>query len=141
MSKTIDELQQELESLKLQREIDALKSGTSPESTTVGSGKQKPTRHEVKLAAVRQVICGFSHGLFGPISSIYYAARTNYWLPTLAATGAFALSVPVALIDFGFTAAVAPPITSAALFISKSGEARRKIGITQPEQADALITF
>ena len=138
---TLEELQQELEALKLQKQIDELKAGTTPEPSTVGSVEQKPTQKEVKLAAVRQVICGFSHGLFGPLSSLYYGCRTGYFIPTLAATGVFALSVPVALIDFGFTAAVAPPITSAALFISKSGEARRKMKISVPEQADAMITF
>ena len=143
-----EERRQREEMDELKRQLETLKSGGIPNSgvgyvpqgaQVPGNGVVTPTMTDLKTAAVRQVICGFSHGLFGPISSVYYGAKTGYWLPTLAATGVAVLTVPVALIDFGFTFAVAPPITSAALLITASQEKRRRLGITMPEQADAMM--
>ena len=70
---------------------------------------------------------------------MYYGAKTGYWLAPLAGTGAFVLSVPLALIDFGFTAAVAPPTVSALMLITQSQEKRRRLGIQVPEQADQMM--
>ena len=132
---------QDLEMARLQAELESLKSGRLP-----GTGVSPqpgvsipPTERDVKQAAVRQVICGFTHALFGPGASIYYSAKTGYWLPTLAGTGAFVVAVPLALLDFGFTAAVAPPTVSALMVITASNEKRRRLGITMPEQADAMM--
>ena len=132
---------QDLEMARLQAELESLKSGRLP-----GTGVSPqpgvsipPTERDVKQAAVRQVICGFTHALFGPGASIYYSAKTGYWLPTLAGTGAFVVAVPLALLDFGFTAAVAPPTVSALMVITASNEKRRRLGITLPEQADAMM--
>lgn len=137
MTDTIDSLKAELEELKkaraeadLRKELEELKAD---------AGGPTPTMTDLKVAAVRQVICGFSHGLFGPVSSIYYGARTGHWLPTLAATGVAVLTVPLALVDFGLTFAIAPPVTSAALLITKSQENRRKLNISLPEEAEAKM--
>ena len=135
---------QDLEMARLQAELEALKAGRLPgtgpamPAGTPGVGLP-PTERDVKQAAVRQVVCGFTHALFGPGASIYYSAKTGYWLPTLAATGSFFVAVPLALVDFGFTAAVAPPTVSALMVITASNEKRRRLGITMPEQADAMM--
>ena len=164
-TKTIEELRAEVETLKaakveelkaeaeqrtkdlemaqLQNELESLKAGRLPGVGAAPMGAVgvsiPPTERDVKQAAVRQLMCGFSHAFFGPASSIYYSAKTGYWLPTLAATGAFFVSVPLALIDLGFTAAVAPPTVSALMVITASNEKRRRLGITMPEQADAML--
>ena len=149
-TKTIDELKAELEALKAeQKEKDELES-LKQQINDIKEGKPQykegppgvslaPTERDVKQAAVRQVVCGFTHALFGPGASIYYSAKTGYWLPTLAATGSFFVAVPLALVDFGFTAAVAPPTVSALMVITQSQEKRRRLGITMPEQADAML--
>ena len=134
-AKTLEDLQREVEMAKLQRELEDLRVGSTKESEPV----MVPTGRDVKSAAVRQVLCGFSHAFFGPIASVYYSAKVGNWIPTAAATGIAVLSVPVVLIDFGFTLAVAPPITSALLVITDSKEKRRKLGIVMPEEADAML--
>ena len=60
-------------------------------------------------------------------------------VPTLAATGVAAVTLPFSLIDYGITFAVAPPITSAVLLQTKSQEKRRKLGIAGPEEADLIV--
>lgn len=101
---------------------------------------QKEKVQAVKQARVRVGVSWLLH-LFtiGPIASVVYSAKTENWVPFLAATGVAVIGVPVAAIDFGFTLAVAPPITSALLVQTKAGERRRQLGIFGPEQADALM--
>ena len=65
--------------------------------------------------------------------------QRSTWVPTLVATGVAVVAVPVAVIDLGFTLAVAPPLTSCLMMCNKSSEARRKLGILMPEQAEALM--
>ena len=148
-TQTVEDLKAELEALKeaqkekdeletLKQQIEDLKAG-KPQYKAAPGVSITPTERDVKQAAVRQVICGFTHALFGPGASVYYSAKTGYWIPTLAATGAFFVAVPVALIDFGFTAAVAPPTVSALMVITQSQEKRRRLGIQMPEQADAML--
>ena len=139
-----EERRQKDEMAELKRQIESLKAGVMPETepraaTSVGTPGLNPTERDVKQAAVRQVMCGFTHALFGPGASVYYSAKTGHWLPTLAGTGAFVVAVPLALLDFGFTAAVAPPTVSALMVITASQEKRRRLGITMPEQADAML--
>ena len=101
---------------------------------------QKEKVQAVKQARVRVGVSWLLH-LFtiGPIVSVVYSSKTENWVPFLAATGVAVIGVPVAAIDFGFTLAVAPPITSALLVQTKAGERRRQLGIFGPEQADALM--
>jgi hypothetical protein len=131
---------QELEMATAQRELDLLKAGKLPVETTAGNtaiaGEQIG---DLKLARVRQGLNGLAHFISGPIASVYYGAKTGYWLPTLAATGVAVVAVPVAVIDLGFTLAVAPPLTSCLMMCNKSSEKRRQLGILMPEQADALM--
>ena len=74
-----------------------------------------------------------------PIASIVYSAKTNYWVPTLAATGVAAVTLPISIFDYGITFAVAPPVTSAVLLQTKVQEKRRKLGIVGPEEADSIV--
>lgn len=97
--------------------------------------------NDAKQARVRLGIAWLLHGFtIPPIVSIMYSVKTNYWMPTIAATGAAVVALPIALVDFGFTLAVAPPITAATLLTTKSMEKRRKLSLLGPEQADALVS-
>ena len=131
---------QELEMATAQRELDQLKAGKLPVETVAGNtaiaGEQIG---DLKVARVRQGLNGLAHFISGPIASVVYGAKTGYWLPTLAATGVAVVAVPVAVIDLGFTLAVAPPLTSCLMMCNKSSEKRRQLGILMPEQADALM--
>ena len=127
---------QELELAAAQRELEQLKSGKIP------TNKQAVAQAElkdIKLARVRQGIAITAHVIGGPIAAGFYGAQTGHWTPALAATGVAILSLPVAIVDLGFTFAVAPPAAACVLLCTKSNEKRRKLGITMPEQADAMM--
>ena len=143
-----EERKQNEEVAELQRQLESLKAGVIPQTApqtppgaSVGAPGVglNPTEADVKQAAVRQVLCGFSHAFFGPVASVYYGVKTNNFIPVAAATGIAVVSVPLAIVDFGLTLALAPPITSALLVITNSQEKRRRLGITMPEQADAML--
>ena len=95
--------------------------------------------NDAKQARVR---CGpmwlFHLFTIPPVVSIVYASKTGNWIPTLAATGAAVVALPIAMIDLGFTLAVAPPITSAVLFTTAATSKRNKLGIIDPLQADQV---
>ena len=146
-TQTLEEMQAEiaelkaaqLETLKLEatkRELEDLKAGRTTTGNAAIAGEQIG---DLKLARVRQGLNGLAHFISGPIASIYYGAKTGHWVPTLAATGVAVVAVPVAVVDFGFTLAVAPPLTSCLMMCNKSSEKRRQLGILMPEQADALM--
>ena len=133
---------QELEVASAQRELDQLKAGKMPvEAPSVAANAAIAGEQigDLKLARVRQGMNGLFHALTAPIASVYYGAKTGYWMPTLAATGVAVVAVPLAIIDLGFTFAVAPPLTSCLMMCNKSSEKRRQLGIMMPEQADALM--
>ena len=95
---------------------------------------------DIKQARVRQGIAWVTHLILPlpPAVSLYYASKTQYWVPFWAATAAAVVSAPIAFFDMGLTFFVAPPVTSAVLLTNKSTEKRRKLGIIAPEQADAM---
>jgi len=131
---------QELELAAAQRELDQLKAGKIPADAVVGNAAVAGEQiSDLKLARVRQGLNGLAHFISGPIASVYYGAKTGNWAPTLIATGVAVVAVPVAVIDLGFTLAVAPPLTSCLMMCNKSSEARRRLGILMPEQAEALM--
>ena len=133
---------QELEMATAQRELDQLKAGKIPAEVPTTSGKTAIAGEQIgdlKLARVRQGMNGLFHALTAPIASVYYGAKTGYWMPTLAATGVAVVALPLAALDLGLTFAVAPPVTSCLMMCSKSSEKRRKLGILMPEQADAMM--
>ena len=133
---------QELEMAAAQRELDQLKAGKMPVETPSVAGNTAIAGEQIgdlKLARVRQGMNGLFHFLLAPVASVYYGSKTGYWMPTLAATGVAVIAVPVAVIDLGFTLAVAPPLTSCLMMCTKSSEKRRQLGILMPEQADAMM--
>ena len=100
---------------------------------------QKEEIKSVKQARVRVGVSWLLHMFtIPPVVSLVYSIKTENYIPVLAATGAAILSAPVAMIDFGLTFFVAPPITSAVLIQTKAGERRRQLGIFGPEQADSM---
>ena len=133
---------QELEMATAQRELDQLKAGKMPvEDSSVASNSAIAGEQikDIKLAGVRQGMNGLFHFLLSPVASVYYGSKTGYWKPTLIATGVAVIGVPIAVIDAGFTFAVAPAVTSCLMMCNKSSEKRRQLGILMPEQADALM--
>ena len=131
---------QELELAAAQRELDQLKAGKIPADVSVGNAAVAGEQiSDLKLASVRQGLNGLAHFIAGPFASVYYGSKTGNWAPTLIATGVAVVAVPVAIVDLGFTFAVAPPLTSCLLMCNKSSEARRRLGILMPEQAEALM--
>ena len=143
--KELELVKEELENLKYQKDLEAPREESDEHQRDRKAVhlshdvSKKQHAQDVKVAAVRQTICGLTHFLGGPIASIVYGSKTNYWTPTLAATGVAVVCAPIAFIDYGFTLSLAPPITSCLLMCSKSSENRRKLGITMPEEADKLM--
>ena len=74
----------------------------------------------------------------GAIGSVIQSTRNVNWQPTLVATGAAFVCLPIASVDMGFTLATVPPITSAVLFTNSALSARKKLGIVLVSEADEL---
>ena len=102
--------------------------------------EMKTKMDDAKQARVRVGVSWLLH-LFTipPVVSVVYSAKTNNWIPTLAATGAAVVAAPLMIFDMGLTLAIAPPVTSAVLIQTKAQEKRRKLSIFGPEQADKLV--
>ena len=75
----------------------------------------------------------------GVIGSVIQSSRTGNWKPTLVATGVAIPCVFLAPVDAGVTLMLAPPVTAAAMFTSRTSSARNKLQIVDPMQADALL--
>ena len=143
-TQTLEQVQAEIAALKEQQKLEAaqreLEQLKTAKATPAGNKAIAAEQiGDLKLARVRQGMCGVSHFFGGPLASFYYGAKTGHWVPTLVATGAAVVTLPVAIVDAGFTFAVAPPLTSAMMLINKSSEKRRQLGILMPEQADAMM--
>ena len=142
---SLEAIQAEIEEVKKQKELEAAKREleqlkSAPAQTTAGNRAIAAEQlYDLKLARVRQGLNGLFHFFGGPFASVFYGAKTGYWVPTLVGTGVAVVAVPVAAIDFGFTFAVAPAATSCLMMCSKSSEKRRQLGILMPEQADAMM--
>ena len=77
--------------------------------------------------------------LLGPIGSVWQSVVTDNWVPTLVASGVWICCIPIAAVDMGFTLAVAPPVTAAAMFASKASKSRKMLQMHSPEQAEAAL--
>ena len=91
---------------------------------------------QIKSARVRCWGVALSHFLLAPVASVVYGAKTGKWTPTMVATGAAVVGVPLAAIDMGLTFAFAPPIASTVMIINQVKEDRRRQQFFGPEQAD-----
>ena len=78
------------------------------------------------------------HILCSPLGSAIYSGKQNNWLAFGAGTGIFIVGLPLAIFDLGITAFILAPVASILILANKSTEARRRLGIFGPEQADAL---
>ena len=94
---------------------------------------------DLKRAKTRCWGIWLSHVLVAPVASAVYSAKTNNWLPFWAATGVFAVTVPIAVVDIGITMSIAPPLTSVLMLQNKVQESGRKRGIILPEEAEAKL--
>ena len=75
----------------------------------------------------------------GAIGSVIQSTRTGNWKPTIVATVVAVPCAFMAAVDMGVTLTLAPPVTAAAMFASKTGTARQKLQIVDPKEADALL--
>ena len=103
--------------------------------------QQKEQIKAIKQARVRVGVSWLCH-LFiplPPVTSLIYSIKSENFLPFLAATGVAVAAAPVALVDFGFTFFVAPPVTSAVLLTTRANKRRRELGIFGPEMADGML--
>ena len=91
---------------------------------------------QIKSARVRCWGIALSHFLIAPLASVVYATKTGKWAPTMIATGAAVVAVPIAAVDYGITLSLAPPITSAVMLINQVKDDRRRQQFIGPEQAD-----
>jgi len=97
---------------------------------------RKEEQRQVTSSRVRCWGVVLSHFVLPPVASVVYGAKVGKWTPTLVATGAAAVCVPVAAIDFGICLSTVPGITSAVMLINQVKEDRRRQAFTGPEEAD-----
>lgn len=79
------------------------------------------------------------HILCAPVGSAVYSSKQRNWAPFFTATTVFVIGCFTWIIDFGLTASIAAPVTSIAMLSGKASESRRRLGIHDPIQADALL--
>jgi hypothetical protein len=172
MTATNQALRDQIEALKLQKELATLQAEVAPAPVALAAPQQEvcqPKAPHVAAAAAPRVnvdngICerqdyapGFHanrseinlartrcygivawHVVCAPIASVAYAAKTGKWGATVAATGVAAIGVPLAFADAGLTLTIAAPVTSIILSVKQVQDGRKRLGITMPEQADAM---
>ena len=81
-----------------------------------------------------------SHLVVPPVDSRVCALKINNWMPTIAATGAAAIcAFADAGLGFPIMSMTILPATSAIMIANKGSDARRRLGIVMPEQADKLL--
>ena len=172
---TNQDLRDQIEALKLQKELAALQTEVAPAPAApaaptptaapvaphVAALKETPTaqrnnidngicerqdyapgfhanRSEINLARTRCYGIVAWHLVAAPIASVAYAAKTGKWGATVAATGVAAIGIPLSVADAGLTLAIAAPVTSIILHVKQVQDGRKRLGITMPEQADAM---
>ena len=107
------------------------------ESTTTYSDKL--ARHtDIETARCRTWAYFLGAYLTGPIFPAIIAARTSKWSPFWAGLGLGVCSLPLAAIDLGFVSSIPAAALGTAMMNSKSTQARRRLDIVSPEEADML---
>ena len=94
------------------------------------------TEDQKRLAQVRLWALWVGHAAFAPASSLYYSARTSYWMPFGIGTALGIVGLPLMLLDFGLTAFIIAPVASAVAMQTKVKEMRRKAGVEFPEDVE-----
>ena len=79
------------------------------------------------------------HLLCAPVGSAVYSSKQKSWAPFWTATAVFFVGCFTWVFDFGATASIGAPVTSIVMLSGKAGESRRRLGIYDPLQADALL--
>ena len=95
--------------------------------------------NDMKASSVRCVPLWGFHALCPPIASLVYCAKTNYWMPAIAATASFCVTLPLDMAGLLVTSTFVPPIVSAGMITSRVKRSRRDLGIVMPEEADAML--
>ena len=75
----------------------------------------------------------------GAIGSVWQSVVTDNWKPTITATAVAIPCLGLSVVDSGFTLAVAPPVTAAAMFTASAKKQRDRFQFISPEQADAVL--
>ena len=160
------ELRDQIEALKLQKELAQLKTEVAPEPTLEPCQPKAPhvaaatpvrnnidngicertdyapgfhaNKSEINLARTRCWGIAAWHIVCAPIASVAYASKTGKWGATIAATGVAAVGIPLAIADGGTTFMFAAPATSMLLTIKQVQDGRKRLGITMPQEADAM---
>ena len=76
--------------------------------------------------------------LTGPIWPAIIASRTNKWSPFWGGLALGVVSLPLAVADLGIITSVPAAALGTAMMAGKSSEARRRLDIVGPEEADLL---
>jgi len=79
------------------------------------------------------------HLLCAPVGSAVYSSKQKNWKPFWTATLVFFVGCFTWVFDFGATASIGAPVTSIVMLSGKAGESRRRLGIHDPIEADALL--
>ena len=95
----------------------------------------KKAEANLKQAQIKSGNVFWGHFFGGPIASFYYANKTSNWVPTMVASGVAIVTLPMAVIDAGFTFCIAPAVVSGAMLINKANSKREELGIVMPEEA------
>jgi len=108
-------------------------------TTTTDYAEFKTRKEEARQVNSARVRCwgvALAHFALPPVASVAYSVKTGKWAPTLVATGAAIVAIPVAAVDFGITLTLVPPITSAVMIINQVKDDRRRQQFISPEEAD-----
>ena len=97
----------------------------------------KGNRDEINLARTRCWGAVAAHAV-PPVGSAIYAAKTGKWGAFAAGTVVAVVGAPLAVADAGFTSLLVAPATSILLTVKSITDARKRLGITEVSQADAM---
>ena len=100
------------------------------------------THQKVKLAKAASTRCWailLLHILCAPVGSAVYSAKQNNWWPFATATAIAIVGFPLAVVDFGITAFFLAPNVSVFMLVDKALSSRRRLKVSGPEEAEAVL--